>query len=268
MALPEPQRERLVDGVFNGTISVFELPVFLYAFTVGELDGSFFMGFGDVPRGDVPVIQKAVNFRQNVGRFSGAKTFQEVNELTKQVFLPDGQKRPFAQFREIARGIDDMYNTNWLAAEQDSVFIQSQNARSWLRIESEQEIFPILRYVTVGDDRVRPSHRDLDGLTRPVNDPIWDRIAPQNGWRCRCTLTQLTGGPVTTPRSLRSKTRELDREFRTNPDFNFNPGRVDFIFRETGRGRHDYFRVPRQFNDELKRNFGFPNVSEVTGRSI
>lgn len=268
MPLPETQLDRLIQGVFDGKISVFELPTFLYAFTVGELDEAFFMGFGEVPRGNIPAIEKAVNFRQNVGRFSGAKTFQEVNELTKQVFLPNGEKRPFAQFRDIARGLDALYNETWLAAEQDSVFIQSQNARQWVRIEEEAEIFPILRYVTVGDDRVRPSHARLDGLTRPVNDPVWDRIAPQNGWRCRCTLIQLTEAPLTSGRALRSQTRLLDEEFRTKPDFNYNPGRVDFIFRESGRGRHEYFRVPREFRDELRRNFGFPSVDEVTGRRI
>lgn len=268
MPLPESSIERLVNGVYNGTISVFELPTFVYDFVVSELDGSFFMGFGDLPRGDIPAIEKAVNFRANIGRFSGAKTFSEVNELTKQVFLPDGQKRPFRQFRDIAREIDNTYNANWLAAEQDSVFTQSQNARAWLRIEEEAEIFPLLRYLTVGDDRVRPSHMALDNITRPVNDPIWNRIAPQNGWRCRCRLIQLSEAPLTSNAALNRMTRQIDGDFSKRPEFDFNPGKKEFIFKEKGRGKHEYFKVPRQFRPELRRNFGFPSVEEVTGTRI
>lgn len=44
------------------------------------------------------------------------------------------------------------------------------------------------KYVTVGDDRVRPSHAALEGLTRPKDDPFWQRNRPPNGWNCRCTL--------------------------------------------------------------------------------
>lgn len=42
-------------------------------------------------------------------------------------------------------------------------------------------------YVTVGDDRVRPTHAALDGTRLPKDDPAWRRITPPNGWACRCT---------------------------------------------------------------------------------
>lgn len=41
-------------------------------------------------------------------------------------------------------------------------------------------------YVTVGDDRVRPSHFILDGIQREKNDEFWDKFWPPNGWNCRC----------------------------------------------------------------------------------
>lgn len=50
-------------------------------------------------------------------------------------------------------------------------------------------------YVTVGDVRVRDSHDDFDGLTRPKNDPIWKTLWPPNGWNCRCQLLTLTEEP-------------------------------------------------------------------------
>jgi len=45
--------------------------------------------------------------------------------------------------------------------------------------------------VTVGDDRVRPAHAALDGLTRPKNDPIWNKYVPPLDWNCRCQLIEL-----------------------------------------------------------------------------
>jgi SPP1 gp7 family putative phage head morphogenesis protein len=46
-------------------------------------------------------------------------------------------------------------------------------------------------YVTVGDDRVRPEHAALDGITASKEDPIWDRIWTPNGWACRCQIVEV-----------------------------------------------------------------------------
>ena len=49
-----------------------------------------------------------------------------------------------------------------------------------------QEILWGYKYVTVGDDRVRPEHLALEGITLPKDDPRWNTIFPPNGWACRC----------------------------------------------------------------------------------
>ena len=51
---------------------------------------------------------------------------------------------------------------------------------------------PYWRYVAVGDESTRPSHRALDGLILPAGDPAWDRIFPPNGYNCRCTVISLS----------------------------------------------------------------------------
>lgn len=48
------------------------------------------------------------------------------------------------------------------------------------------EARPVVEYVTVGDDRVRPNHARLDGLQWRSGDTTWHRIAPPNGMNCRC----------------------------------------------------------------------------------
>lgn len=42
-------------------------------------------------------------------------------------------------------------------------------------------------YSTVGDDRVRPTHAALEGVSLPKDNPRWQEIMPPNGWNCRCT---------------------------------------------------------------------------------
>lgn len=54
-----------------------------------------------------------------------------------------------------------------------------------------QEILWGYDYVTVGDDRVRPSHEGLDGMSLPKDSPMWDSIWPPNGFNCRCDVLEV-----------------------------------------------------------------------------
>jgi len=65
-------------------------------------------------------------------------------------------------------------------------------AGKWARIQRVKDAFPFLRYVQVQRDTKRPEHARYHELIRPVDDPVWDRIYPPNGWRCGCTVQQLS----------------------------------------------------------------------------
>ena len=90
--------------------------------------------------------------------------------------------------------------------------------------EAIQEILWGYKYVTVGDDRVRPEHVGLDGVTAPKDDGIWSRIWPPNGFACRCsTIEVFTERKIVHP----SASVEVDgKEYTPGPDkgFEFNPG--------------------------------------------
>lgn len=47
------------------------------------------------------------------------------------------------------------------------------------------------KYVTAGDDRVRPTHDALEGVTLPKDHPFWTMFYPPNGWNCRCQAIPL-----------------------------------------------------------------------------
>jgi SPP1 gp7 family putative phage head morphogenesis protein len=49
-----------------------------------------------------------------------------------------------------------------------------------------------LEYLTEADNKVRPSHRKMHGVIRPVNDSIWLIWWPPNGYNCRCRIRIIT----------------------------------------------------------------------------
>ena len=62
----------------------------------------------------------------------------------------------------------------------------------WERIERVAEARPFLRYVAVLDSRTRPEHRAWHGTVLRHDHPFWRTHYPPNGWRCRCTVQQLS----------------------------------------------------------------------------
>jgi len=65
-------------------------------------------------------------------------------------------------------------------------------AGQWARIERAKRSFPYVRYITLGDDKVRPAHRAWHGVTLPVGDAFWNTHNPPNGWRCRCRVVSVS----------------------------------------------------------------------------
>ncbi len=47
------------------------------------------------------------------------------------------------------------------------------------------------QYVTVGDNRVREEHEELDGMTADEDNEVWDTYLPPLGFNCRCCAIPL-----------------------------------------------------------------------------
>lgn len=62
----------------------------------------------------------------------------------------------------------------------------------WEQIQRLKARRPWLRYSAVLDERTRQSHRGWHGTVLPVDHPWWDTHYPPNGWRCRCSVQQLS----------------------------------------------------------------------------
>lgn len=134
------------------------------------------------------------NMRRRLQRsdfiFSGMKTFHELNEAFPSMLDENGERKSFERFLNDVRSIDSTYNENYLRAEYNFVSASAEMAAKWEEFAEDGDRYN-LQYRTQKDDKVRPEHAALDGVTLPPSDSFWEEFYPPNGWNCRCTVVQV-----------------------------------------------------------------------------
>ena len=122
----------------------------------------------------------------------------------------------------------------------DTTMRTAAAAGRWAQIERTRKAFPYLRYRQIDRPTRRLQHKRFDNLVRPVDDPVWARIYPPNGWFCGCWVEQITQGQVdrgevevSPPFDLDEVEWENARTGRTediprgvHPGFDVNPGMI------------------------------------------
>nr|DAV05669.1 MAG TPA: minor capsid component [Caudoviricetes sp.] len=174
---------------------------------------------------------------ENTFVFSGFRTYHSLRELGLSLTTSEGKIRPFDAFREDVRKVHDRYNVNYLEAEYDHAVGSALMADRWLGQEASGDEY-LLQYRTAGDNRVRPDHEALEGITLPKGDKFWSDYYPPNGWRCRCNVVEVL--PEDYPVSDSTAARERgEATLRGNKQevFRGNPGKDLRIFPE----KHPYF---------------------------
>lgn len=157
--------------------------------------------------------------------FSGIKTFHELNEAFPSLLDSNGNRKTFEAFLNDVRKIDKTYNSNYLRAEYNFVQSSAEMAAKWERFSEDGDRYN-LQYRTANDDKVRPEHAALNGVTLPPSDPFWEEYYPPNGWNCRCTVVQVRKSkyPATAHEEAMALGEEaLQRD--TKGIFHFNPGK-------------------------------------------
>lgn len=259
--------ERLINNIYAGSVNASRLPVDLYNVIVERLTDAIFKGFGgsleDLAENtaDKLLLEYYVH---NIAIFSGAKTFQQVRDMSNLVFNEKGFKREFSEFRNIIKGdgfnqgIFNMYNDTWLRTEYNTAVRTSQMGAEWNSIQEDKDIFPYLKYVTAEDERVRHNHAEFNDVVRPVDDPFWDTHTPPNGFNCRCRLIQLNEDD-----DVFTVTPDENIKNMSDPDsdlFSFNPGKNKYIFDPS----HPYFTIEDRYKVAKENNFGFPTPPKPT----
>jgi SPP1 gp7 family putative phage head morphogenesis protein len=185
-------------------------------------------------------------FADNLYIFSAAKDYRLLVELNALLVDEAGNVRPFGDFKKQALALHDTYNTVWLQTEYNTAVATAQMARKWQGFQEGDVAKYFLKYSTVNDERVRPEHAALDGITLPVTDAFWNTHTPPLGWHCRCTLVRV-------PRAGRTATsqKELDNVESAAPGFGHNAAKTGVIFPDS----HTFANVPDDAKP-LLRNIG------------
>jgi SPP1 gp7 family putative phage head morphogenesis protein len=177
---------------------------------------------------------------ENTFTFSGFKTFHAMREIGLSLVAEDGNIKPFSQFKEDVKAVNDSYNVNYLRAEYQQAVGASQMAAKWVDIERDGDRYD-LQYRTAQDNHVREDHALLHGTTLPPSDPFWDKYYPPNGWGCRCTVVQVRHGkyPLSDP-ELAMKRGDNSTAGVKQQMFRFNPGKQMKLFPP----KHPYYKTP------------------------
>ena len=131
----------------------------------------------------------------------------------------------------------------------------------------DKEVFPYLKYVTVGDSRVRDSHAQLNGTILPKDDPFWQTHYPPWDWGCRCVAVELTeemareeqadGTGSVRDEGWSQDYRAAHRGRDESKDYQFRPGSLsialdDAALKPDGTPRYDEETL-RRFNEKMEK---------------
>ena len=258
----DEQLSNLLDGIYSGSITEYDIPENLYFAIADYLKSGVYKGFGgnltDFTGKDLELLKE---LRENIYMFSAAKNFAEIKDISSLMLDENGSRVSNSEFNRLGAERFDTWNSAYGRSEYNTAVAQATMAGKWNEIQGNKDLLPILSYSTIGDacDICAP----LDGLTAPVDDPVWNEVMPTNHFNCLCVVFQHEEGKELTPDDEKEQifdqvTKEMDDCFR------MNPGKDGYIFSPD----HPYFQVEPKDRDFAKENFGMPipSVQAETGK--
>jgi len=213
----DKEASRIAKLIYQGKLTKGDIDPKLTTLVAEKLKTAVIEGFGknfDNVDYNTPDYNMLKNLEKNVYQFSAAKNYHQLKDMTGALKDENGTIRSFKEFRDVAQKISYQYNTNWLETEYNTAINSSTMAARWTDFERHKETMPLLEYVTAGDSRVREEHQVLDHVKKNMDDAFWDSYYPPNGYGCRCTVKQLTGGAETPTNKIIHP--DVQPMFRTN----------------------------------------------------
>ena len=192
--------ERLAEQLYNKEIKSSDLDKDLLLKNYAAFNDMAKTAYGD----NYYINQKTRQFRENMLKFSGAKTHNLMQQLEQQR-ESNSNKEAFIQE---AKKLINKHNETYLNVEKKFVANKVSSAKDFEQFEKDIDIYPNLKNRTMLDSQVRDSHAVNEGVIKPVSE--WTEIPPYDPG-CRCWLEQTTEEP--SKRGLAN----IDRKWATNP---------------------------------------------------
>lgn len=209
-----------------------EIPKDLYFETATSLMDSVNKGLGgsSFDYDDSRNILKSYLTR-NIYHFSAAKSTTEMVAFRDMMFNKDtNEMLSPSDFRAKVLETGKLFNETYLNTERNTAEQSAIMAHKWDTLDTE-----FLQFTTVGDNRVRPKHALLDGLTYPKSHPIWEKMYPPIDYNDRCSVVPGIGTKYDASRSHQDE--KTIGEMVDNTIFDNNVGITRLIF----DGKHPYY---------------------------
>lgn len=225
--------------VFRGKLRSGSVDKKLYELIRDTLYESIEEGYGgnlldfDTESVDYKTIEA---LRDSQAVFAAHKVYHFINDINLLLVDEAGKIRDWASFKKLALEVHERYNINWLRTEYQTSVKSAQMAARWTRIIKQKDIFPFLKYSTVGDGNVRASHARLDGIILPIDHPFWKKYMPLNGYNCRCNVIAVTAD-MAEERGVTQDDRLKDLP-ALDPVFENNAGATGRVF----SSKHPYYK--------------------------
>lgn len=177
--------------------------------------------------------------------FAARKTALQVLQLIALTKDEErGTKRPFREFKKLAKGVLDNYNKTWLKTEYDTAIAAARSAKDWQVFEAEADLYPNLEYMRTVSAIPREEHLTYVGIIRPINDPFWNTHFPPLAFNCKCS-TRNTNAEVT------EIPPDIDETDPVAPALQNNPGKTGMLFNLPAT---TYYKETEYLPDELIEN--------------
>jgi len=126
-------------------------------------------------------------------------------------------------FEEFAAGVEDEATSPLSQGYLENVFrtnVQQAYGAGRFRQLTHPDVIaarPYVEYRTARDSRVRPDHAELEGKQWRADDEAWHRVAPPNGFQCRCAIVSLSAEDLDQEQLRRRVDVEPDEGFAAPP---------------------------------------------------
>ncbi len=151
--------------------------------------------------------------------FAAFKVHSMAVQMAAKLFDENGKLKSFRQWKDDVRSFSTHYNGAWLRTEYNTAVIRAHNAADWRHFERNRDIMPNLRWMPTTSLNPEAEHRVFweKKLTRPIDDPFWNKHRPGNQWNCKCSL-EATDDPITPlPEETEIKADKPQRGLENNP---------------------------------------------------
>lgn len=152
-----------------------------------------------MPASEFYRLDAAVRFRAfTVARLAGMDAVTRIKDKIGQV-LKEGET--LEGFISSGRG-DELLERAGFSKQSpwywETVYrtntISAWNAGRWSQMKRIENSIQYVEFVAIVDDRTTEVCRHYAGVTRPMNDPVWQRITPPNHFNCRSTTRPIMAG--------------------------------------------------------------------------